>query len=257
MFEKIRLNLECGTRFASLIDGIHFEMEKHMETSERDKSPIIWKATYEQSKRRWRIGLVIASLFYLTAIACVGWVFIHDKNREKSIALQGELDTMKTKENIYSILRNRGISLGQGLDIAEVTIRQSKKLNLSMALILAVMKKESDFTPYALSSKSAMGLMQVHPITWDEYVGKLKLKVSVHAAFDPAINIIVATHILKDLHEYYKGTAKTEEEVWKSVLSAYYAGITSFSKTGVTESHTKYVADVFNYKGEFDEKFQN
>ena len=228
-----------------------------MKTNKRDKSPVIWRAIYEESKRRWKIALILVNLFYLTAIACMGLVSIQDKNGEDSIIMQRELDVMRTKENIYSILRNRGLSLGQGLDIAEVTIWQSRKLNPSMALILAVMKKESEFTPYAVSSKSAMGLMQVHPITWDEYVGKLNLKVSARAAFDPATNIIVATHVLKDLYEYYKRTPKSEEEVWKSVLSAYYAGVTSFSQTGMTGSHTKYVADVTNFKGEFDEKFKN
>ena len=225
--------------------------------NKRDQSPVIWRATHEESKKRWKIGFILLNLFYLTAIACVGLMFIQDKNREESIILQRELDIARAKESIYSILRNRGVSLGQGLDIAEVTIRQSKKLNLSMALILAVMKKESEFTPYALSSKSAMGLMQVHPITWDEYVGKLNLKVSAHAAFDPATNIIVATHVLKDLYEYYKKTVKSEEDIWKSVLSAYYAGMTSFAQTGMTESHVKYVADVTHFKGEFDEKFQD
>lgn len=229
-----------------------------METNHRDKSPVIWRAIHEESRRKWKIGLILVNLFYLTAIACMGLSFIQDERRKESIVHQTEeLDIMRTKESIYSILRNRGLSLGQGLDIAEVTIRQSKKLNLSMALILAVMKKESEFTPYALSSKNAMGLMQVHPITWDEYVGKLNLKVSAHAAFDPATNIIVATHVLKDLYEYYKKTAKSEEETWKSVLSAYYAGVTSFSQTGMTKSHMKYVAEVSNFKGEFNEKFQD
>ena len=99
--------------------------------------------------------------------------------------------------------------------------------------------------------------MQVHPITWEEYVGKLNLKVSTHAAFDPVTNIIVATHIIKDLQEFYKKTEKSESELWKSVLSAYYAGITSLSKTGIKDNHKKYVADVSKYKGEFDEKFKN
>ena len=229
-----------------------------METNNRDKSPVIWRAIHEESKKRWKIGFVLVSLFYLTVIVYMRLLLVQDeKRKEFAIHQGGELDLMRTKESIYSILRNRGVSLGQGLDIAEVTIRQSKKLNLSVALILAVMKKESQFTPYALSSKSAMGLMQVHPITWDEYVGKLNLKVSAHAAFDPATNIIVATHVLKDLYEYYKGTAKSEEEIWKSVLSAYYAGVTSLSQTGMTESHTKYVGDVTSFKGEFDEKFQD
>jgi len=224
----------------------------------KDETPVIWRTTHEESKRRWKIGLIVVNLFYLMVIASMGLLLIQDGKRKELAILQGEeLGIMRTRESIYSILRNKGISLGQGLDIAEVTIRQSKRLNLSMALILAVMKKESEFIPYALSSKSAMGLMQVHPITWDEYVGKLNLKVSAHAAFDPATNIIVATHVLKDLYEYYKSSTRSEEEIWKSVLSAYYAGMTSFSQTGMTESHTKYVADVTTFKGEFDEKLQD
>ncbi len=186
----------------------------------------------------------------------MGWSFIQDEKTKESLALQKEeFNTLKTKESIYSILRNKGVSLNQGLDIAEVTIRQSRKLNLPMSLILAVMKKESLFTPYALSSQNAMGLMQVHPITWEEYVDKLNLKVTAHAAFDPVTNIIVATHVLKDLYEYYKKTTKSEEEIWKFVLSAYFAGVTSLSQTGMTESHIKYVADVNKFKEEFDEKF--
>jgi soluble lytic murein transglycosylase-like protein len=229
-----------------------------MEMNRKDETPVIWRTTHEESKRRWKIGLIVVNLFYLMVIASMGLLLIQDGKRKELAILQGEeLGIMRTRESIYSILRNKGISLGQGLDIAEVTIRQSKRLNLSMALILAVMKKESEFIPYALSSKSAMGLMQVHPITWDEYVGKLNLKVSAHAAFDPATNIIVATHVLKDLYEYYKSSTRSEEEIWKSVLSAYYAGMTSFSQTGMTESHTKYVADVTTFKGEFDEKLQD
>jgi soluble lytic murein transglycosylase-like protein len=227
-----------------------------METNKKNKTPIIWRTMDEKSKKRWKIGLLLLNLFYLTVIVSMGLSFIHDKKTGESLILQKEeFNMLKTKERIYSILRNRGVSLSQGLDIAEVTIRQSRKLNLSMSLILAVMRKESLFIHYALSSRNAMGLMQIHPITWEEYVGRLNLKVSAHAAFDPAINIIVATHILKDLYEYYKKNVKSEEEIWKSVLSACYAGITSFSQTGMTESHIKYVGDVKKFKDEFDEEF--
>ena len=227
-----------------------------METTKKDKNPVVWTATFEESKRRWKISFILANLIYLTLLASMGLSFLRDEKAKESLLLQQyEFDTFKTKESIYATLRNRGVSLSQGLDIAEVTIRQSKKLNLSMSLILAVMKKESEFTPYALSSANAMGLMQVHPITWEEYVGKLNLKVSAHAAFDPVTNIIVATNVLRDLYQYYKKTEKSEDEIWKSVLSAYYAGITSLSQTGMTESHLKYVADVIGFKDEFDEKF--
>jgi len=227
-----------------------------MEMKQKSKTPVIWRTTYEELKKRWKICFVLINLFYLILIVSMGWSFIQDEKTKESFALQKEeFDTLKTKESIYSILRNKGVSLNQGLDIAEVTIRQSRKLNLSMSLILAVMKKESLFSPYALSTQNAMGLMQVHPITWEEYVDKLNIKVTAHAAFDPVTNIIVATHVLKDLYEYYKKTTKSEGEIWKFVLSAYFAGVTSLSQTGMTESHIKYVADVNQFKDEFDEKF--
>ena len=224
--------------------------------NQKSKTPVIWRTTYEKLKKRWKICFLLINLFYLTLIVSVGWLFIQDEKSKEFLALQREeLDTLKTKESIYSILRHKGVSLNQGLDIAEVTIRQSRKLNLKMSLILAVMKKESLFSPYALSSQNAMGLMQVHPITWEEYVDKLNLKVTAHAAFDPVTNIIVATHILKDLYDYYKKTTNSEGEIWKFVLSAYFAGVTSLSQTGITESHIKYIADVNKFKDEFDEKF--
>jgi soluble lytic murein transglycosylase-like protein len=229
-----------------------------MVTDRKEKTPIVLRTLHEKSKKRWKISFVLMNLFYSAVILSMGWLFLQDQKTKDLVVLQKqELSALKTKESIYLILRNRGISMSQGLDIAEVAIRQSRKLNLSMSLILAVMKKESVFTPYALSSQNAMGPMQVHPVTWEEYVGKLNLKVSAHAAFDPVTNTIVATHVLKDLYEYYKKTAKSEEEIWKSVLSAYYAGMTSLPRTGITESHINYVADVSKFKKEFDEKFQN
>jgi hypothetical protein len=228
----------------------------NIKTDKKYQTPILWKTTYEALKKRWMIGFILANLCYLMIIALMGWSFIQDRKAREFFILQGEeLDTLKTKERLYAILRNKGVSLSQGLDIAEVTMRQSRKLDLSMSLILAVMQKESEFIPYALSSENAMGLMQVHPITWEEYTRKLNLKVSAHAAFDPVTNIIVATNVLRDLYEYYKKTAKSEKEIWKSVLSAYYAGMTSLSQTGMTESHLNYVADVNRFKDEFDEKF--
>jgi hypothetical protein len=229
-----------------------------VEKKKRNKSPVIWTATYDRLRKRWKNRFVMTNLFYFIIIGCLGFVVIQEGKTKEFLVLRGNrLEEYKTKETIYSILRSRGVSLNQGLDIAEVTIRQSKSLDIPMSLILAVMKKESMFVPHAISSQNAMGLMQVHPITWGEYIVKLNLNVSAHAAFDPVTNIVVATHVIKDLYEYYKRPEKTESEIWNSVLSAYYAGRTSFSQTGMTESHLRYVADIKRYKGEFDEKFKD
>jgi hypothetical protein len=229
-----------------------------MERENRLRSPIIWTATYEQSRRKWRIRFTLTNLFYLVITGCLGFLIFQDGKTMEFLTLQeNHLEEYKTKATIYSILRNKGVSLSQGLDIAEVTIRQSKRLDLPMSLILAVMKKESMFSPSAVSPQNAMGLMQVHPVTWGEYISKLNLNVSPHAAFDPVTNIIVATHVIRDLYEFYRRREKSESETWNSVLSAYFAGRTSLSQTGMTESHIRYVADVKRFQGEFDEQFKN
>jgi len=226
--------------------------------SKRDTGGVVLGSAHEAMKKKWRIQFVLTQLFYVFVISLLAlFLFQNQKPSKSTVAQRQELNELKTKETIYSVLRSKGISLNQGLDIAEVTIRQSRRLDLPMSLILAVMKKESLFISYAVSSQNAMGLMQVHPITWGEYVEKLKLNVSTHAAFDPVTNIVVATHVLKDLYEYYRKNTKSESEAWESTLSAYYAGKASFSQTGITESHSKYVGDVNSFKKEFDEKFEN
>jgi soluble lytic murein transglycosylase-like protein len=229
-----------------------------MAKGRNDQFAVIWRSHHETSKKRWKNWLVLTHLFYLLIIASLGWTLFHEGRARESFTLQRlELEELKTKETIYSILRSKGVSLSQGLDIAEVTMQQSKKLDLPVSLILAVMRKESTFTPFALSSQNAMGLMQIHPATWEWFVKRLDLKLSIHAAFDPATNIIMATHILKDLYEYYRTTAKSESEIWRSALSAYYAGLNSLSQTGITESHARYVAEINKFKKEFDEKLEN
>ena len=97
--------------------------------------------------------------------------------------------------------------------------------------------------------------MQIHPVTWKEYAQKLRINGPPSEAFDPVVNVIVATHIIKDLYVFYRKTASSESELWESVLSAYYAGRTSLAQTGLQSSHRKYVADVNRYKSEFDKVF--
>src|SRR4030067_192983 len=195
--KKRKRHILCSVkdiRFDFWYGGSTMVKSKHYE------SPVIWRSTHERSKRKWRSWFVLTHLFYLTIIVSLGWSLYDDGKIRTAFTLQRqEFEELKTKETIYSILRSKGISLSQGLDIAGVTIQQSKILNLGVSLILAVMRKESAFTPFALSSQKAMGLMQIHPATWEWFVKRLDLKLSVHAAFDPATNIIMATHILKDL----------------------------------------------------------
>ena len=228
--------------------------------------PIVLRVHFNQLRNRWRARFVLVNLFYLVVIGGLGASLIQNEKNIESISSQPaepvlfqseELETLKTKETIYAILRGTGISLNQGLDIAEVLTTQSKSSGVPIPLILAVMKKESQFTPYAVSSQNAMGLMQVHPVTWNEYVNKLKLNVSSHAAFDPVTNVLVATHILRDLYDSYKETASSDSDLWEVVLSAYYGGKNSIVQSGISPSHKKYVADVNRFKEEFDQRLMD
>ena len=220
------------------------------------RSPVMWRTHYDTLRNKWRMEFVLTNLFYLAVVTCLVLLLIHCEKKAGVLSSQKkDLEDFKKKEAIYSILRSKGISLNQGVDIANAIIGQSRTLDIPVSLILAVMKKESAFNPYAVSSRNALGLMQIHPVTWKEYADKLKLNSSPSAAFDPVTNVVVATHIIKELYDSYKKTALSESDLWESVLSAYYAGRTSLAQTGFQPSHRKYVADVNRYKREFEKTF--
>jgi hypothetical protein len=52
------------------------------------------------------------NLFYVAIILSMGWLFLQGQKTKDLVVLQKlELNALKTKENIYLILRNRGISM--------------------------------------------------------------------------------------------------------------------------------------------------
>ena len=189
------------------------------------KTPVIWRETYERDRIKWHRRctlIVLASLLILTS----SFYYFQQEAllAQKSNLLQGVVDDYKIKFEILNLLRTKGIGLGQGLDIANIAVVQCKKLKLPLPLVLAIMGKESEFLPHAISNKGARGLMQLIPATFDLYVKKLNLEVSQSAIFDPIVNILVATHYLKDLYDEYRQKTKTEDEAWKLALSCYNSG---------------------------------
>ncbi|WP_245453338.1 lytic transglycosylase domain-containing protein [Aquibium carbonis] len=79
--------------------------------------------------------------------------------------------------------------------------------------IRAVMAVESLSDPTALSSKGAIGLMQVMPATWDE----LRTKHGLGAdPWHPCDNIIAGTAYLREMHDRYDSI--------DAMLAAYNAG---------------------------------
>jgi soluble lytic murein transglycosylase-like protein len=94
----------------------------------------------------------------------------------------------------------------------------AKRQNLDPALVKALIAVESAFDPEAISSKGAVGLMQVLPETGERYgvVGD-KTRSAVSRLMDPATNVAVGTRYLRDLLARYANDLPR-------ALAAYNAG---------------------------------
>jgi soluble lytic murein transglycosylase-like protein len=165
-------------------------------------SGVVLKERYVKFRRKWIFRFIFSNLVYLIAIAGLSVVIIEEKKAIPTVSDAMQIiEEYRIKDKLYGILRTKGYSLGQGLDIAEAIVKKSKELELPLSLIMAVIHQESEFYPNARSSKGAQGLMQIMPFKWDAYVVKLNLNVDRRAMTDPYMNIIVGCQILKDFYD--------------------------------------------------------
>ena len=108
------------------------------------------------------------------------------------------------------------------------------------ALVHAVVKVESDFNPYALSRKGAMGLMQLMPQT--------AVEMNVQNSFNPHENIDGGVKYLRYLIDRYEGNLSL-------ALAAYNSGETSVKKWGTippfpeTQNYVQRILRLYNGTG--------
>ncbi|MBH1940584.1 lytic transglycosylase domain-containing protein [Mobilitalea sibirica] len=93
----------------------------------------------------------------------------------------------------------------------------AKKYNVSVNLLKAIGKAESDFRPEAVSRSGAQGIMQLMPKT-AAYLG-------VKDSFDPEQNIMGGAKYIKELLDKYDGDTNL-------ALAAYNAGMGNVRKYG-------------------------
>lgn len=114
----------------------------------------------------------------------------------------------------------------------------AKKYNVSLDLLKAVGKAESDFNAKAVSRAGAQGIMQLMPATAKE--------LGVKDSFNAEENIMGGAKYLSQLSKKYDGDVKL-------TLAAYNAGSGNVAKYGGIppfEETQKYVVKVMNYMKE-------
>ena len=108
------------------------------------------------------------------------------------------------------------------------------------ALVHAIVKVESDFNPYALSRKGAIGLMQLMPQTAVDW--------NVQNSFSPNENIDGGVRYLRYLLDRYEGNISL-------ALAAYNSGETAVQKWGTippypeTQNYVQRILKLYNGTG--------
>lgn len=178
---------------------------------------VIMRDTHEKivrkMKKRSRInnGVLILLLLFSFLFQWTGKIG-NDLVRESYLVVKHHLMDRQSRYILLEILRNKPLSVGQALEVADVVIEESRASNVPIHLVLGVISLESEFKPSAVSSENARGLMQVMPATWKQYVSSpaLQDQTSQHS---PSLNCRVGIRYLGDLWKEYGN--------WKKVLKEY------------------------------------
>lgn len=142
-----------------------------------------------------------------------------------------------SKQQLYTLLRNKSLSIGQSLDIADAILGQNK---VPISIALAMIAIESGFDPTAISHKGARGLTQVMPIVIKEYTNHPSFGKEIKQIHEPSVNVKLGLIYLGDLKGRFKD--------WKKALRAYNAG----PENADNKSYDRYANLVLKKSGEFE-----
>ena len=91
------------------------------------------------------------------------------------------------------------------------------EFDVPLAMVMAVIRTESDFYPDAVSQAGACGLMQLMPETFRSLQqDRFHERLPDSAIFDPAVNLRYGTYYLSYLYRRFGN--------WSTALAAYNAG---------------------------------
>jgi len=121
------------------------------------------------------------------------------------------------REHLLDYQRRTGLTRGEIADLALTIVGEARRHRMDPALVLAVMHVESRYNAFAVSSKDAMGLMQIVPSTGEELAARLGIRwEGPHTLFDPTANVRIGMAYLQQLRDRYDN--------WSTALAAYNWG---------------------------------
>ncbi|MBI4979018.1 MAG: lytic transglycosylase domain-containing protein [Spirochaetes bacterium] len=149
----------------------------------------------------------------------------------------------------YSVQSRNGYEIyKQRQEVAPVTAfdgiisEAARRYHIPETLIKAVIRQESNFKPEEVSTKGAVGLMQIMPSTAAE------LGLDVGNLTDPSVNIMGGTRLLNDLMSKYEGNLP-------KALAAYNAGERAVDQAKGIPAYPEtvdYVQKVLDFYGKYN-----
>jgi soluble lytic murein transglycosylase len=101
------------------------------------------------------------------------------------------------------ILRNIILKINYPQKYSEYVEKYAKEFEIEKELIYAMIKAESNFKYDAVSSKGALGLMQILESTAYEVAGKIELEITKEEIINPETNICLGTKYISNLIQRY------------------------------------------------------
>lgn len=133
--------------------------------------------------------------------------------RETFSVFKAQYISLLSKQQLYTLLRNKALTVGQSLDVAEAILGQNR---VPISIALGMISLESDFNPNAISKAGARGLTQVMPIIREIYSKSPLFGKEILQTHEVSVNVKLGLTFLGDLYGEYKD--------WKKALRAYNAG---------------------------------
>ncbi|MCJ7747851.1 MAG: lytic transglycosylase domain-containing protein [Desulfobacterales bacterium] len=137
-----------------------------------------------------------------------------DLIKDSYLTVKYHLKERQSRYALLEVLRNKPLTIGQALEIADAVIDESRDCKVPIHMIFGIIDLESEFRPGAISSEGARGLMQIMPERWKEYVSSSREFQNLNLRHNPTLNVRVGIRYLGDLMQRYNGD-------WKKVLKAY------------------------------------